>query len=174
MFLPAIVIAALCVIACRADEPIERLAPPVHEISPPPPPPPPPPPGTLAQAQLAGPPEELSPLLAPQTEPAVVRLFELTDGAARSTLLGYGIKRSKQLAPGLAALLVDWLSRDNAFVDGGEYRCLGEPFGLNISRGTLVREVVIDCGHVYFTPSRHAGRYVMLAPELNSFIYLLR
>jgi hypothetical protein len=172
MVVGAVVIIALCVVGCRQDKPLERLPPPRDEIelTVPRAPPPPPPPGGHTE-DLTGPPEELAPLLAAQDEPVVVKVIELTEGAARSTTLGYGIKRMKPLEPGLAAALVARLARDDAFVDGGEYTCVGEPLGLNLSRASIVREVIVDCGHMYFTPQRHAGRYVLVAPELNAFIY---
>lgn len=162
-------------LGCRRDEPLEKLPAPapapalVVPLRPPPPPPPPPP-----EAELIGPPDELAAVLAEQDEPAVVQVFELTEGRARSTLLGHGIKRAKRLEPSVAAELVARLARDDAFVDGGDYGCVGDPLGLNISRGAYVREVVVDCGHVYFTASRHDGRFALLAPELNEFIYRLR
>jgi hypothetical protein len=178
MFMRAGLILVLCVVACHRGEPLERLPPPRRafeiRVAPPPPPPPPPPGAPAPLVTVAGPPDELSPVLEPQDELPVVRLYELTDRGGEDSFLGYGIRRRKRLEDVDARKLVERLSADNSFVDSGDYGCVGDPIGVRIARGDVVRDIVVDCGHVYFTPSRHDGRFELLAPAVNELIYSLR
>lgn len=113
------------------------------------------------------------PVLTQNGDP-IVRMFHLSERAAEDAFLGYGVVGRTRLEDREARNLVERLSGDNAFVDGGEYACVGDPIGLRVERGTDARDVVVDCGRMYFTPMRHAGRYELLAPELNDLIYSLR
>ena len=176
MFVRARWIVALCALSCRTEPPLERLPAPRAEIEikPLPPPPPPPPPGPPPEVTFAGPPDELLPVLVQAAEPPVVRFFDLVESAAEDSFLGYGIQRRKRLEDADARRLVERLAANDSFVDGGEYGCVGDPIGVRIARGDVERDVVVDCGHMYFTTSRHAGRYELLAPEVNQLIYSLR
>jgi hypothetical protein len=171
MFLRAVGIVALCVVACRRAEPLERLPAPPPEIEEVRPPPPPPPPG---EPVPIGPPAELWEVVAPRAERARARLFELTDGAAAEMFLGYGIKRTQELDSRETSELIKRLAREDAFLDGGDYGCVGDPIGLRIVSGLITRDVVVDCAHVYFTANRHDGPFVLLAADTNEFIYGLR
>lgn len=119
-------------------------------------------------------PDELSDVISPYGTPPAVTIVELTEGNAHGVFLGYGILRTKPLTDMHAKQLVDKLAADNAFIDGGDYGCVGDPIGLRFARGSILRDVVVDCGHMYLTPSRHDGRFALLAPDVNQFIYALR
>jgi hypothetical protein len=120
------------------------------------------------------PPRELQDVLAPQPEPLVVMLFELTDDAAEDRFLGYGIAQRKKLETFDAKELLLRLADPDAYIDGGDYECLEEPLGVHIVHGEVTRDVVVDCGHMYFTPSRRDGRFVLLSRALARYIDSLR
>ncbi len=172
---------AMSLVGCN-DRPLERLPAPGHELVftpalPPPPPPPPPPPMTDEEGFDIGPPEpprELQDVLAPQPEPPVVMLFELTDSAADDAFLGYGIAQRKKLETADAQELLVRLADPDAYVDGGDYECLEDPLGVHIAHGEIRRDVVVDCGHMYFTPRRRDGRFELLAPAAARYIDSLR
>jgi hypothetical protein len=180
MFARTIVIVALTVVGCRTDQPLERLPAPVHDatflqLAPPPrPPPPPPPPPGHEDEMPPEPPRELQAVLEPQREPPVVMLFELTERGAEDAFLGYGIAHRKKLETADAKELLLRLAEPDAFVDGGDCGCAGDPLGVHIVHGEVSRDVVVECGHMYFTPSRRDGRFVLLARATAKYIDSLR
>lgn len=176
MFARAVAIAALLLLGC-SEEPLERLPAPVNEVALAPLPPPPPlphPVGGTHEQPPREPPRELQDVLAPQPAPPVVMLFELTHGAAEDAFLGYGIARRKKLEIADGKELLLRLADPDAFLDGGVNRCIRDPLGVRIVNSEVTRDVIVDCGNMYFTPSLHDGRFVLLAPALVTYIDSLR
>lgn len=164
---------AMSLVACRDEQPLEKLeAPPAASASviirgaPPPPPPPPAP-------KRTGPP---APIAAVVHGPGATPHVTLYDLAARSGrgFLGHAIERTYRLEPAEALVLIRHLDQREAYLDDGDYGCVGDPLGIHIVRGRATLDLVVDCGHVYLTDRGHEGPFVLLAPEMMELVARLR
>jgi hypothetical protein len=155
MFVPAVLIVALCVVGCREDEPLERLAPidmhtfntsPISRPTPPPPPPPPPPEPK------------------PQPAPAPIAAFVRDRFGAPTVTLSFD-GRTVELPEAQVRHFVARLAADDAFFDG-MIGCSCGRIRVRIARGAEHVDFELDCGNVY-VEDRFAG---VLAEDLIAYI----
>jgi hypothetical protein len=149
---------------CR-DEPFERLDPPNEPV-----------PRPAAVQPVAPPPVEIASFLAEAahtTQPWRVTINELADQPKGERFLGYQLRTIHVLAQPQAEALVARLALATSYNDS-PVGCTGDPVGIGLARGSQAIEFVEDCGHIYLTELRHAGRWTMLSSETSRFIRELR
>ena len=83
-------------------------------------------------------------------------------------------KRAVALAASDAAELVGRLAETGAYLDGDIGCVSDDPLRIEIRRGGASLALVFDCGHLYLTPRRHDGPFVILSSDVIERIEALR
>ena len=133
----------------------------VELLSPRPPPPAPPPPPPVPAPRP--PPDEIARFLREHAD---------APGDWRVTL-SRG-KRRVVLPAGLAIQIVAHLGRDSSYLDGDDYNYVDDEVSIRIARGASRLDVIYDCGHLYLTPERHAGPWVLFSSEMVDLVESIR